>query len=360
MRPIRVLVVDDSAVVRDRLSRELARLRGIEVVGTAPDPYVARERIVELRPDVLTLDVEMPRMDGITFLRKLMAHFPLPVVIVSSLTPRGSALALEALEAGAVAVVAKPESAYSVDAVLGELEAAVRAAAIAKPKRREPATTAAARPLALSRTSNMVIALGASTGGTQALEEVIRALPANTPGIVIVQHMPETFTSEFAARLDKLSAVRVSEARDGDTVATGHVLVAPGGARHTRLRRSGASYRVELRAGPPVNRHRPSVDVLFESVADYAGPNAIGAILTGMGADGAEGLLAMRKAGAHTIAQDERSCVVFGMPREAILRNAAEHIVPLGDVAGLLLGLAAKGPKNVQTLDSAGGGARSR
>lgn len=196
MKPIRVLVVDDSAVVRERLSRDLGRLRGVEVVGTAPDPYVARDRIVELRPDVVTLDVEMPRMDGITFLRKLMAHFPIPVIIVSSLTPKGSALALEALDAGAVAVVAKPESAFSVESAIAELEQAIRAASIAKVKKREPASAAARRPLALARTTNMIIALGASTGGTQALEEIIRALPPNTPGVVVVQHMPETFTQE--------------------------------------------------------------------------------------------------------------------------------------------------------------------
>jgi two-component system chemotaxis response regulator CheB len=360
-KPIRVLVVDDSAVVRDRLSRDLSRLRGVEVVGTAPDPYVARERIVELKPDVLTLDVEMPRMDGITFLRKLMAHFPIPVVIVSSLTPKGSALALEALDAGAVAVVAKPESAFSVDSAMAELERAIRAASIAKVKKRDDAAAQAPRrPLALTRTTNMIIALGASTGGTRALEDIIRALPPNTPGVVVVQHMPETFTSEFAARLDRVSEVRVLEAKDGDTVATGHVLIAPGGRKHMVLRRSGASYRVELRAGPPVNRHSPSVDVLFESVADYAGPNAIGAILTGMGADGAEGLLAMRKAGAHTLAQDERSCVVFGMPREAIQRGAAEHVVPLDDVAGLLLGLAARGPKVAAQAPAATQGGSSR
>jgi two-component system chemotaxis response regulator CheB len=339
---IRVLVVDDSAVVRQVLGRELARLPGIEVVGSAANPYEARERVAELRPDVLTLDVEMPRMDGITFLRKLMEHFPLPVVIVSSLTTKGSRLALEALDAGAVAVIAKPDSAFSVEAVLVELEQAVRAAAVARVKKRAPAAPRAS--LALARTSNVLVALGASTGGTRALEEILTALPPNTPGIVVVQHMPETFTREFADRLDGLSRLTIREARDGDLVSTGTVLVAPGN-RHLVVRRTGASYKVALRDAPRVNRHRPSVDVLFESVADHAGVNAVGAILTGMGGDGAAGLLAMRRAGARTIAQDEKSCVVFGMPREAILRGAVEHIAPLERIAGLLLDLVAKGPK---------------
>ena len=339
---IRVLVVDDSAVVRQVLCRELARLPGIEVVGSAANPYEARERVAELRPDVLTLDVEMPRMDGITFLRKLMEHFPLPVVIVSSLTTKGSRLALEALDAGAVAVIAKPESAFSVESVLVELEQAVRAAAVARVKKRAPSAPRAS--LALARTSNVILALGASTGGTRALEDILTALPPNTPGIVVVQHMPETFTREFAERLDGLSRLTIREARDGDLVSTGTVLVAPGN-RHLVVRRSGASYKVALRDAPRVNRHRPSVDVMFESVADHAGANAVGAILTGMGGDGAEGLLAMRRAGARTIAQDEKSCVVFGMPREAILRGAAEHIAPLEKIAGLLLELVAKGPK---------------
>lgn len=339
---IRVLVVDDSAVVRQVLCRELARLPGIEVVGSAANPYEARERVAELRPDVLTLDVEMPRMDGITFLRKLMEHFPLPVVIVSSLTTKGSRLALEALDAGAVAVIAKPESAFSVESVLVELEQAVRAAAVARVKKRAPSAPKAS--LALARTSNVIVALGASTGGTRALEDILTALPPNTPGIVVVQHMPETFTREFAERLDGLSRLTIREAKDGDLVSTGTVLVAPGN-RHLVVRRTGASYKVALRDAPRVNRHRPSVDVMFESVADHAGANAVGAILTGMGGDGAEGLLAMRRAGARTIAQDEKSCVVFGMPREAILRGAAEHIAPLEKIAGLLLELVAKGPK---------------
>lgn len=339
---IRVLVVDDSAVVRQVLCRELARLPGIEVVGSAANPYEARERVAELRPDVLTLDVEMPRMDGITFLRKLMEHFPLPVVIVSSLTTKGSRLALEALDAGAVAVIAKPDSAFSVESVLVELEQAVRAAAVARVKKRVPAAPRAS--LALARTSNVIVALGASTGGTRALEDILTELPPNTPGIVVVQHMPETFTREFAERLDGLSRLTIREARDGDLVSTGTVLVAPGN-RHLVVRRTGASYKVALRDAPRVNRHRPSVDVLFESVADHAGANAVGAILTGMGGDGAAGLLAMRRAGARTIAQDEKSCVVFGMPREAILRGAAEHIAPLERIPGLLLELVAKGPK---------------
>ncbi len=354
---IRVLVVDDSAVVRQVLCRELARLPGIEVVGSAANPYEARERVAELRPDVLTLDVEMPRMDGITFLRKLMEHFPLPVVIVSSLTTKGSRLALEALDAGAVAVIAKPESAFSVESVLVELEQAVRAASVARVRKRAPSAPRAS--LALARTSNVILALGASTGGTRALEDILTALPPNTPGIVVVQHMPETFTREFAERLDGLSRLTIREAQDGDLVSTGTVLIAPGN-RHLVVRRTGASYKVALRDAPRVNRHRPSVDVMFESVADHAGPNAVGAILTGMGGDGAAGLLAMRRAGARTIAQDEKSCVVFGMPREAILRGAAEHIAPLEKIAGLLLDLVAKGPKaGPETMSVSASGGKS-
>jgi len=339
---IRVLVVDDSAVVRQIFERELSRDPQIEVVGTAPDPYIARDKIVTLKPDVVTLDVEMPRMDGITFLRKLMQHYPLPVIVVSSLTARGGELALEALSAGAVEVMSKPGAAYAVGDMSVELVDKIKAAARVRVRpgarpapRAEPHPTAR---LAMTRTTNKVVAIGASTGGTQALQEVLTALPAASPGIVIVQHMPEHFTKSFADRLNSLSAMEVKEAVDGDTVAPGKALLAPGNY-HMLLRRSGAMYYVEVKPGPLVNRHRPSVDVLFKSVARYAGANAVGVILTGMGADGADGLKLMRDAGAATIAQDEASSVVFGMPKEAIARGGAGTVAPLDQIAGNILRL---------------------
>ena len=335
---IRVLVVDDSAVVRKFLVEGLARERDLEVIGSAPDPYVARDKIVLDRPDVVTLDIEMPRMDGITFLRKLMAHMPIPVIIVSSLTPKGSALALEALEAGAVDVVAKPGAAYSTGDMISELAEKIRGAVLVDMAKRARRAQAAARPerLSLARTTDQIVAVGASTGGTEALREYLQAMPANAPGTVIVQHMPEHFTKSFADRLNDLCAPEVKEAADGDSVAPGRVLIAPGN-RHMTLHRAGARYFVHVKDGPLVNRHRPSVDVLFESVAAYAGANAIGVIMTGMGADGAKGLLSMRKAGARTFAQDERSCVVFGMPKVAIEIGAAETVAPLADLARLVL-----------------------
>ena len=341
-RRVRVLVVDDSAVVRDVFSRELARDPEIEVVGAVPDPYVARDQIVKLEPDVVTLDVEMPRMDGITFLRKLMRYHPMPVIIVSSLTSRGGALALEALEAGAVDVMCKPGSAYAVGDMSIELREKVKAAARVRMPAAAPARAAAQPParLSLSRTTHVILAIGASTGGTRALENVLTAMPANAPGIVVVQHMPEHFTRAFAGRLNDLCAMEVKEAEDGDAVSPGRVLLAPGN-RHMLLTRSGAVYQVNVKDGPLVSRHRPSVDVLFKSAARYAGANAVGAILTGMGADGAAGLKAMRDAGAETIAQDEASCVVFGMPKEAIRLEAAGHVVPLDAMARTLLDLAA-------------------
>lgn len=335
---IRVLVVDDSAVVRQILQRELARDPEIEVIGAAPDPYVARDLIVQLKPDVITLDMEMPRMDGLTFLRKLMHYHPLPVVVVSSLTPRGSSLALDALQAGAVEVLCKPGSAFAVGDLAVELADKIKAAARAR-LTPPPAALAAAPPpprLALAKTTNKVIAIGASTGGTQALQEVLTAFPPNAPGTAIVQHMPENFTRSFAERLNTLCAIEVKEAEDGDSVTPGRALIAPGN-RHMLVRRSGARYYVEVRDGPLVSRHRPSVDVLFKSVAAHVGPNAVGAILTGMGADGADGLKAMRDAGGHTIAQDESSCVVFGMPKEAILRGGAMEVKPLREIAAALL-----------------------
>lgn len=344
-RAIRVLVVDDSAVVRQLLTRELAKDPQIVVVGAAPDPYVARDKIVELRPDVLTLDVEMPRMDGISFLKKLMQFFPLPVIVVSSLTATGTQTAIDAMAAGAVDVVAKPGSAYSVEALSPLLIQKIKLASRARVSARTAgaAVTASAIPhddghRALSQTTHKVIAIGASTGGVQALTTVLTAFPADAPGTVIVQHMPPKFTASFATRLDGMCRVRVKEAADGDLVAPGHVLIAPGGM-HMVLRRSGAQYLVQVKDGPEVFHQRPSVEVLFNSVAQVAGANAVGAILTGMGADGATGLLAMRKAGAPTIAQDEASSVVFGMPMEAIKCGGAEQVVPLDDVARTLINL---------------------
>ena len=338
---IRVLVVDDSALVRKLLTEELSRYDDITVVGTAVDPYVAREKIIALTPDVITLDIEMPRMDGLSFLVKLMKHYPVPVIIVSSLTPKNSDAAIRALSLGAVDVIAKPGSAMSVPDISRQLVQSIRAASRAKLVKRAEPMTADAAPLrrapvlsGLSMT-HKVIALGASTGGTQALERVLSKLPPAMPGIVICQHMPEKFTASFAQRLNNTCAMEVREAKDGDAVVPGTVLVAPGNF-HMMLTLSGAQYQVRVKDGPRVHHQRPAVDVLFASVAKYAGRNAIGAIFTGMGADGAKGLLQMRDAGAHTIAQDEASCVVFGMPREAIKLGAASEVLPLDDIAGAL------------------------
>ncbi len=327
---IRVLVVDDSAVVRQIFQQVLSADPEIEVVGVAPDPYVARDLIVAKAPDVMTLDIEMPRMDGLTFLRKVMRYHPIPTVVVSSLTPRGGELALEATDIGAVEVLCKPGASYTVGELSSHLVAAVKAAALVpvrkvRPEARVP-DQGPLRPLA--RTTHQVLAIGASTGGTTALEGILRRLPANTPGTVVVQHMPPVFTASFAARLDTLSAMEVREAQDGDWVVPGVALIAPGG-KHLLLRRSGARYLVEVKDGPLVNGHRPAVDVLFRSVARAAGRNAVGAILTGMGSDGARGLLEMKQAGARTLAQDEESCVVFGMPKVAIELGAAGEVVPL-------------------------------
>lgn len=337
---IKVLIVDDSAVVRQVLSAELSKVTDIEVVGTATDPYVARDKIIALKPDVVTLDVEMPRMDGLTFLGKLMKHYPLPVIVVSSLTPKGSDMAMRALEIGAVDVVSKPGASYTVADVAGLIVDRIRAASVARyVKRTEPDGPRPRIDIAsdsLLRTTHKVLAIGASTGGTEAIREVLAALPASTSGTVIVQHMPERFTASFAQRLDDLCEMEVREARDGDMVSPGVALIAPGN-HHMLIRRSGANYMVEIRDGPPVHHQRPSVDVLFHSVARCVGANAVGVILTGMGADGAGGLLAMRQAGAHTLAQDEKSCVVFGMPKEAIRLNAAESVVPLPSMAGSIV-----------------------
>jgi two-component system, chemotaxis family, protein-glutamate methylesterase/glutaminase len=338
---VRVLIVDDSAIVRRILSAQLDRLPGIEVVATAPDPYVARDRIVQFEPDVLTLDVEMPRMDGITFLRKLMRHRPMPVVIVSSLTAEGSALAIDALEAGAIDVMAKPGAAYTVGEMAAALAEKIRAAARVDVRtlRAQPAAEVAAARLSLSRTTRKVIALGASTGGTQALQFVLGMMPANAPGIVVAQHMPEHFTHAFAERLNGACAIAVKEAEDGDAVSPGLALVAPGN-RHLLLTRRGAQYFVLVKDGPQVGRHRPSIDVLFKSVARHVGPNAVGVLMTGMGADGATGLKEMHDAGASTIAQDEATSVVWGMPHEAIKLGAADAIVALPSIPRRLLEMA--------------------
>jgi two-component system chemotaxis response regulator CheB len=336
---VRVLIVDDSAVVRKIFTSELSRDPDIEVVGTAPDPFIARDKIVKLKPDVLTLDVEMPRMDGITFLRKLMKHFPIPTVVVSSLTQKGGELAMEALDAGAVEVMCKPGASYSVGDMSVELIGKIKAASHVKLlKSIESSKSALAKPkkLSMSKTTNKVVAIGASTGGTQALADVLKVLPANTAGTVIVQHMPENFTRSFANRLNDICDMEVSEARDGDSVTPGRALIAPGNY-HMMLNRSGARYYVKVKNGPLVNRHRPSVGVLFQSVAKFAGANAVGVMLTGMGNDGAEGMLQMKQNGAITIAQDEKSCVVFGMPKEAIKLGCVDKIEPLHNIPSQIL-----------------------
>lgn len=338
MKKIRVLVVDDSAVVRKVFTEELSRHPDIEVIGAAPDPYVARDKIVHLRPDVITLDIEMPRMDGLTFLRKLMKHFPLPVIIVSSLTTEGGAVALEAIESGAVDVICKPGEAYSVGDMSVQLADKIRGAARVKMVdfssrlRREAPKSVLSSKRSLSQSTHKVIAIGSSTGGTEALKDVLVRLPPTTPGIMIVQHMPPNFTKSFAQRLDSLCQIRVKEAEDGDTVLPGHALVAPGNY-HMVMRRSGARYYVNVKGGPLVCHQRPAVDVLFNSVAAYGGANAVGVILTGMGKDGAQGMLKMHEAGAKTIAQNEASCVVFGMPKEAIAMGGVDKVMPLDEIS---------------------------
>jgi two-component system chemotaxis response regulator CheB len=339
-KKIKVLIIDDSAIVRKIFSRELGRDPRIDIVGTAPDPYVARDKIVRLKPDVLTLDIEMPRMDGITFLKKLMHHYPLPIVIVSSLTPKGGDLALEAIESGAVEVLSKPGSAYSVGDMSVELIHKIKAAANVKVKRikKKPSNKKISH-LSMTRTTDKVLAIGASTGGTKALSRILVEMPPTAPGTVIVQHMPEFFTKSFADRLNQDCAVEVQEARDGDSITPGKVLIAPGNY-HTMLRRSGARYYVKVKKGPLVGRHRPSIDVLFKSVAKFAGRNAVGVILTGMGKDGAEGLKQMHDSGAKTIAQDESTSIVYGMPKAAADLGAADEIAALPDIGKKILDFA--------------------
>jgi len=328
---IRVLVVDDSATVRQVLSEELSKAAGIQVVGSAVDPYVAREKIISLKPDVVTLDLEMPRMGGLAFLGKLMKYYPLPVIVVSSLTPEGSEAALRALELGAVDVVAKPGPGSSVGYIAQMLAEKIRAAAAAREavkktdKPLPPAVPIEPQQSGSRHYSRKILAIGASTGGTEAIKSILVGLPADTPGTLIVQHMPAGFTAAFANRLDQLGQVEVREAQDDDAVRPGLVLIAPGD-RHMTLARVGESYCVRVKDGPCVHHQRPSVDVLFHSVALHAGDRAAGVILTGMGADGARGLLAMRQAGACTLAQDAESCVVFGMAREAIQMGAAQKV----------------------------------
>lgn len=344
MNRIGVLIVDDSAVVRQVLQAQLSAHPDIEVLGAAADPILAMERMKLRWPDVIVLDVEMPRMDGITFLKKIMSERPTPVVICSTLTEKGAQTTVEAMAAGAVTIVTKPKLGLkqflqdSSDDLAGAVKAAAQcsvrklktAATPLRPEQKLTADVMLAPPsgTAMAQTTEHIVAIGTSTGGTQALEVVLTALPRVTPGIVIVQHMPERFTAAFAARLNSICEIDVAEARDGDRVMPGRALIAPGG-RHTMLKRSGAYYYVEVADGPLVSRHKPSVNVLFRSVAKFAGRNALGVIMTGMGDDGASGLKEMRDAGAATIAQDEASCVVFGMPKEAIKLGGAERVLPL-------------------------------
>ena len=334
MGAIRVLIVDDSPTVCSILKRGLSRAAGIEVVGTAPNPYVARDMIVKDPPDVVTLDIEMPRMDGLTFLRKLMVHFPIPVVVVSTLTKDGSQKALDALKYGAVEVVEKNLSDDRVNDLMLEIVRKVRAAARAKVKRQAMGGQPAVNKSILRSvggTSEQILAIGASTGGTEALNQIIPRLPADTPGTVIVQHMPPGFTTQMADRLNKNSEMTVKEAGGGEYLEPGLALVAPGD-HHLLVFRHGKRYQVELRSGPRVGRHKPSVDVLFKTVARAAGSDAVGVILTGMGRDGASGMLEMKEAGAYNIAQDEESCVVYGMPREAVALGAHSEIASLGRI----------------------------
>lgn len=343
---IKVLVIDDSALVRQILTKGLAADQGIEVVGSAADPYIARDKIVELQPDVLTLDVEMPRMDGVEFLRRLMPQYPLPVVMVSSLTQKGKQITMDSLEAGAVDFVSKPTTnvAHGLNAMLMELRAKVKIASTANVshwKSKRPLAAARGKVVgttALAESTDKVIAIGASTGGTEAIKQVITLFSVSMPGVVIVQHMPAGFTKMFSDRLNQLCAMEVKEAENGDRVMPGRILIAPGG-KHMRVIRSGGIYQVTCEAGENVSGHCPSVDVLMHSVAKHVGANAIGVMLTGMGSDGADGMLAMHKAGARNIAQDEATSVVFGMPNVAFERGGAEKLVPLPNIASTVANL---------------------
>ncbi len=337
---IKVLVIDDSAVVRKILTQELQKTGEIEVIGTAPNPIIGRDKIVMLKPDVIILDVEMPEMDGITFLEKLMKHYPMPVVILSSLAEEGGRVALKAIELGACEVLSKPGASYSVKDMSEQLIDKVKAASIAKNIKRvrmeDKVVDKSKRNMAMIRTTNKIIAIGASTGGTEAIKEVLKKIPANSPPIVMVQHMPMNFTKAFAERLNNICEIEVREAKNGDQVLQGTALLAPGN-KHMELRRNGANYFVEIKDGPLVFHQRPAVENLFQSVAKYAGSNAVGVILTGMGKDGSTGLLEMKKAGAYTIAQDEKSSTVFGMPKEAIELGAADIVLALERIAGEIM-----------------------
>ncbi|MFO7827147.1 MAG: chemotaxis response regulator protein-glutamate methylesterase [Bacteroidales bacterium] len=352
---IKVLIVDDSAVVRQNLTEIINSDSGLEVMATASDPYIAAKKIKNEIPDVITLDIEMPKMDGLTFLKKIMSQHPMPVVIISSLTDKGTETGLKALEYGALEIITKPHM-YTKEFILESklrICDAIKAAAHAKLKRRnlntptinvEPKYTADAIlpptfKQSMIKTTERVVVVGASTGGTEALTDFLRALPPDSPGIVIVQHMPEKFTTSFANRLNEICKITIKEAENNDSVIRGRALIAPGNY-HTLVKRSGARYFVEVKEGPLVNRHRPSVDVLFRSTARYAGANSVGIIMTGMGDDGARGLLEMKEAGAKTIAQDEKSCVVFGMPKEAIKIGAVDKTIPLDQIAAYMLRVA--------------------
>ena len=345
-RPIRVLIIDDSALVREILSKGLSADPGIEVVGTAPDPYIARDKIVQLKPDVLTLDVEMPRMDGVEFLRRLMPQYPLPVVMVSSMTEKGRQVTLDALDAGAVDFVTKPSANMSsgLSSMMTELCTKIKIASSANVshwKQKKVLMSPAVRPDMLMETTHKVIAIGASTGGIEAIRQVITQFPPSTPGVAIVQHMPPGFTRLFADRMNNLCMMEVKEAQDGDRITPGRILIAPGD-KHLKVIRSGSMYYAECKPGQLVCGHCPSVEVLMQSVARSAGQNAIGVMLTGMGSDGADGMKAIRDAGGHTFAQDESSCVVFGMPKAAYLRGGVEHLVPVGNIAHSVLNLLVK------------------
>ncbi|MBK1718496.1 protein-glutamate methylesterase/protein-glutamine glutaminase [Thiocystis violacea] len=369
MNTVNVLIVDDSAVVRQVLTEQLDGINGIKVMGSARDPIFARKLMEKQWPDVIVLDIEMPRMDGITFLRQLMKERPTPVIICSTLTEKGAEVTMQAMSAGAVDIIAKPKVGLKQfleesrmllgDAIkaasharMERVAAGGRASALAAPTRKLSADAVLAEPLhkPLAATTERVVAIGTSTGGTQALEYVLTRLPRTAPGIVVVQHMPGQFTAAFAARLDQLSEIEVREARDGDRVIPGLALIAPG-TDHLLLRRSGAQYRVEVKNGPLVSRHRPSVDVLFRSTAQSAGPNAVGIIMTGMGDDGARGMLEMHEAGALTVAQDELTCIVYGMPKEAVKLGGVDAVVGLPRIPGIVI----QAPTRLAYMRAAGG-----